>query len=289
MKRTLLFICLTVSANLLYAQDSLKLVSKKGEKYLPEAKDWALGIDAVPFLEYTGRLLSTAGSNSPAVNAPSSFPLTITGKYFITDKKCYRGKVRIAAMSSTTRNSVVDEANSTTDTVYTQDVLRSSSTDVTLSIGIEKRRGKTRLQGLYGIEGLIIFDSGKSKVNYGNDYSSTHISVTSTDFYAPPANGVYSSTSTLTRITEKKQGTTVGVGARGFVGVEYFIFPKISLAAELGWGFAFKNTNDGYSTQQSWDIANNSSKSKRLINGGSNQFGVDTDNNGGQLSINFHF
>ena len=51
----------------------------------------------------------------------------------------------------------------------------------------------------------------------------------------------------------------------------------------------YTTTNDGYSAQQSWDIGSSSSKSKRLINGGGSSLGIDTDNNGGQLSINFYF
>ena len=131
--------------------------------------------------------------------------------------------------------------------------------------------------------------TGKTKINYGNDYSSTHVSVTSTDFSAPIPSGGYTSSSSLTRITETKQGTSFGIGARGFIGAEYFILPKFSIAAELGITLMYTTTNDGYSAQQSWDIGSSSSKSKRLINGGGSSLGIDTDNNGGQLSINFYF
>ncbi|MEJ0030541.1 MAG: hypothetical protein WDO15_09285 [Bacteroidota bacterium] len=37
------------------------------------------------------------------------------------------------------------------------------------------------------------------------------------------------------RVTEDKQGMNFLVGARGFIGVEYFIIPKISLGGEFGY------------------------------------------------------
>jgi hypothetical protein len=286
MKQITLTIAFILSITQLFSQE---LLSKKGEKYLPEKGDWSVGIDAVPFLNYTGRLLSTAGSTSPNVSNPSAFPLAINGKYFTADQKCYRSRVRLAALSNTVRNSVVDELNSTTDTVYTQDSKKTTSANVTLSFGVEKRKGKTRLQGLYGAEGVLLVSTGKTKINYGNDYSSTHVSVTSTDFSASIPSGGYTSSSSLTRITETKQGTSFGIGARGLIGAEYFILPKFSIAAELGITLMYTTTNDGYSAQQSWDIGSSSSKSKRLINGGGSSLGIDTDNNGGQLSINFYF
>ena len=60
------------------------LLSKKGEPILPEAKDWALSVDASPFLTYTGKLLSNDGADAPAVNSLANYPLTIGGKYFIS-------------------------------------------------------------------------------------------------------------------------------------------------------------------------------------------------------------
>ena len=101
-----LFSVLTLfSFNLAFAQtppDSATeptLMSKRGEPILPEAKDWALSVDASPFLTYTGKLLSTTGSDAPAVNALANYPLTIGGKYFISSKQAYRARVRIGVFS----------------------------------------------------------------------------------------------------------------------------------------------------------------------------------------------
>ncbi|MES2681013.1 MAG: hypothetical protein V4635_14060, partial [Bacteroidota bacterium] len=67
-----------------YAMLGQDLTSKKGEPILPEKGDWAIGIDATPFLNYIGNFFGTPNS------APSFTWLTnnntIVGKYFIDNQ-----------------------------------------------------------------------------------------------------------------------------------------------------------------------------------------------------------
>lgn len=264
------------------------LVSKKGEPFLPEKSDWSIGIDAVPFLDYTGRLLSQNGSNAPTINTVNGFPLQISGKYFQEEKKAIRARLRIGVASSTDKNSVIDMVNTTLDTVYTQDVRKQRNSNILLGLGREWRRGKTRLQGFYGYEGMLSITSSKTTYQYGNQFSSTFPTVYSTDFSTPAESG-FSSSIVSGRTTQVKSGTTFGLGLRGFIGAEYFIFPKVSIAAELGWGFMFKNANDGNTVTESWDNINNGVKSRTLVNAGGNSFGIDTDNGYGSLSLQLYF
>ena len=290
-----LFSVLTLfSFNLAFAQmppDSAiepTLMSKRGEPILPEAKDWALSVDASPFLTYTGKLLSTTGSDAPAVNALANYPLTIGGKYFISSKQAYRARVRIGVFSQTVNNAVVDNQNTTLDTVYIKDTRKSSSTNVTLAFGKEFRRGKTRLQGFYGAEGIIGISTGKSIYTYGNAFSNLNVSPTSTDFLTPTSLG-YASGAANTRIQSESNGTGIKVAARGFVGAEYFIFPKMSIGVEFGFSLMYLNQNDGKLSTESWDAAAGSVKNKTLAKSGSKSFGVDNDNSGGAIMLNFHF
>jgi hypothetical protein len=264
------------------------LLSKKGESILPEAKDWALSVDARPFLTYTGKLLSNAGADAPAVNSLANYPLTIGGKYFISAKQAYRARVRIGIASQTINNSVVDNQNTTLDTVYIKDSRKSSSTNVTLAFGKEFRRGKTRLQGFYGGEGIIGISTGKSIYSYGNTFSNLNVSPTSTDFVTPTALG-YASAPANSRIQSESNGTGIKVAARGFVGAEYFIFPKMSIGLEFGFSLMYFNQNDGKLSSESWDAAAGSVKNKTLAKSGSRGFGIDNDNSGGAIMLNFHF
>ena len=264
------------------------LLSKKGEPILPEAKDWALSVDASPFLTYTGKLLSNDGADAPAVNSLANYPLTIGGKYFISAKQAYRARVRIGIASQTINNSVVDNQNTTLDTVYIKDSRKSSSTNVTLAFGKEFRRGKTRLQGFYGGEGIIGISTGKSIYSYGNTFSNLNVSPTSTDFVTPTALG-YASAPANSRIQSESNGTGIKVAARGFVGAEYFIFPKMSIGLEFGFSLMYFNQNDGKLSSESWDAAAGSVKNKTLAKSGSRGFGIDNDNSGGAIMLNFHF
>ena len=265
------------------AQD---IKSKKGENYLPEAKDYAIQIDAVPFLNYTGKLLSNAGSTSPDITSPNFSPLTIGGKYFVTNKYAYRAKFRIATGSETLRNTVINNEKSTTKTIYTNDTRKTSETNISLTFGFEKRKGNTRLQGYYGAEGLLKIVGGNTKYSYGNAFTATNPSVYTTDFDKTTASGFESALQTQ-RVTSIKEGTTIGIGARGFIGAEYFIFPKISIGAELGWGFAYLNKNDGLLTVESWNAT--AAIKEGVPFGGGSYFGIDTDNSGGQLMLTLHF
>lgn len=284
LKKIFLFLLVGLSIN----SSAQNLVSKKGEPYLPEKGDWGLGIDAVPFLEYAGRLLSQNGSNSPTINTVSGFPLQISGKYFQEEKRAIRARLRIGVGASTAKNSVIDMVNTTLDTVYTQDVRKQRSSNLLLGLGKEYRRGKTRLQGFYGYEGMLSITSSKTTYQYGNQFSSTFPTVYSTDFSTQAETG-YASSIVSGRTTQVKSGTTFGLGFRGFLGAEYFIFPKVSISGELGWGFMFTNSNDGNIVTESWDNINNGVKSRTLVKAGGSSFGVDTDNALGSVSLQLYF
>ena len=285
--KTTFFLCgMLLLGSASFAQE---LVSKKGEPYLPQEKEWGLQLDATPFLDYAGKLLSNAGATSPVISGTSGLPFTITGKYFKTAQFAWRGRVRIGSTSTTARNVVIDNANSQTDTVYTSDSRSIRNTNLNLSFGFERRRGKTRLQGFYGAEAMLMVQSGSTSYDYGNAFSSTQTVVTTTDFNLPLPGGGFASSTRSSRLSEVKQGNTFGLGARGFVGAEYFILPKLSLAAELGWTIMFTTQNDGYTVTESWDNANSRPRIRQVNRGGGSSFGVDTDNIGGSLALGFYF
>lgn len=264
------------------------LLSKKREVFLPEAKDWALSIDASPLLTYTGKLLSNAGADAPSVNALANYPFTIGGKYFVTNKEAIRARVRIGIASQSISNAVVDNQNTNLDTVYLKDSKKVSSSDITIAIGKEFRRGKTRLQGYYGGEGVLGISTGKSIYNYGNTFSNLNVSPTTTDFSTASSLGFVSGAAN-SRLKTDQNGTGIKIAARGFVGAEYFIFPKMSIGLEFGFSVMYYNLNEGKYTTETWDAASGSIKNKTLAKSGNKGFGVDNDNSGGAIMLNLHF
>lgn len=312
MKRSITIIALALVATGAFAQD---LTSKKGEPMLPEAGDWALGIDASPFLNYAGNFFGKSASNgSPTVNFLSTNN-AITGKYFTDASTAYRASLRIGFGSNTSRDMVADRSASLTPANYPtvdpmkENVWKHSSTNIGLSGGMEMRKGKTRLQGYYGGELGFFISTSKDKFTYGNALSTSTtnpVDVTNADAFSGagninsslPATGVNG----LARATERKNGTTFSFGVRGFIGVEYFILPKISLGGEFGWGLGLSTTGKSTTTYESvgntstpGNVKEDSIGNTTVTTSKNGSFGIDTDNtnsffgSSGTIRLNFHF
>lgn len=311
MKKSIALVALAFGVTGAFAQD---LTSKKGEPFLPEAGDYAVSIDATSFLNYAGNFFGKTGAN----NAPTWNFLngnsTITGKYFKDANTAYRLGLRLGFGSATTKRNVAALPTSTVVAYPTADAVvenkRSvSNTNIGLSVGLEKRRGKTRLQGIYGADAGLYFGSTKSKYTYGNALagnSGTAVNVVAADDF----NGVLGSSNTTNasvsngqsgaaRATVVKSGATVSFGVRAFVGAEYFIAPKISIGGEFGWGLGLSLTGKSKTTWESVGTTNgasNTSVGTTEVEGGkSSTFGFDTDGKNGvfgpsaSLRLNLHF
>lgn len=292
MKKTIMSVALALVVTGVIAQESTGLTSKKGEVILPEADDWALSIDAVPVMEYFGNLLNgNTGNNSPTFGYPGT-PLAITGKMFKDEKTAYRAMVRLGFGSSTFNNFVDDQTNTTDPSVTVSDSWKASYNNIVLGGGMEWRKGKTRLQGFYGGMVTIGLGGGKDTYTYGNAMNTTYQAPTSTTNWATIPNG---GTAAAARTLENKAGGTFALGLRGFIGAEYFIFPKMSIGAEFGWGLGMSSTGEGEVKTESYDAVTLAAKSTTTKTGKSSSFGLDTDVNGTQmipaasLNLTVHF
>ena len=253
MKKSGLVIALAFGITSAFAQD---LTSKKGEPILPEAGDWSIGIDATPFLTYAGGFLSGAGATAPTMGFFSTNN-AILGKKFIDEKTAYRGGLRLGIGSSKSTAIVADLSTGAAATATVNNVTKGSGTAIALTAGKEYRKGKTRLQGYYGAEAGILLNTGKTTYTYGNAASTMTIGTS--------------------RNTEVKSGATFGLGARAFIGAEYFIFPKMAIGGEFGWGLALSTTGEGQTVSESWDGTKTTQTTVKT--GKSSSFIIDTDNN----------
>ncbi len=96
-----------------------------------------------------------------------------------------------------------------------------TSFDLSLGLGKEFRKGTNRLQGFYGY--------------------AAHLSVGS-------------STTTMAD-SDDVETSTMGFGANGFVGVEYFFAPKMGLSAEYSHGLMYSSEDDGSDDHSEFDIS----------------------------------
>lgn len=299
MKKTLSIVAAALISAGTYAQP---LMSKKGEPYLPQAGDWALGIEANPFLEYLGNFFGKATTN-PSPNNNFLGAQVITGKYFVDSLNAYRGGLRLGIGNITDRKAVPQLPTSTPNfpnlPTMVENSWKQSATNIGLTGGLEMRRGKTRLQGYYGGELGIFFSSEKETFTYANALSPGNVDVTANDEFlgagnvdAIPVHG------TSGRLLERKSGATFAFGVRGFIGVEYFILPKISIGGEFGWGIGLASTGKG---SEQWESIGDPGTGNDIVGqttietAKSGVFLIDTDNNNsffgtsGALRLNFHF
>ncbi len=322
MKKSIALLALAFGVTNAFAQD---LTSKKGEPFLPEAEDMAVSVDATPFLNYMGNFFgksnftnnngnTTTGNTAPTWNFLNTNQ-TITVKKFKDAQTAYRASFRIGLSKNTEKAQIGDATAVTSASVSTyptvptmkEDKYKSGSTDVGLSVGIEKRRGKTRLQGYYGAEVGFGISTSSQKYTYGNTLTPATAAVavgvstvTTTDF---GSNNITTDTyGNAARVTKWKSGLGFNFGVRAFIGAEYFIMPKISLGGEFGWGLGFNVSGKSKTTTESvGDTGTNPPGftsvvgTQETVGNKSSGFVLDTDNNNsmfgpsGALRLNFHF
>jgi hypothetical protein len=227
--------------------------SKKGTPIRPESGDWSIGIGANSSLNYFGNLL-----NGNADNSPMSFDWTngndnvITGKMMKDANTAYRVGLRLGFGSTTADNQEVDaDGDGVAD--FDSVEIKNGGSNINLAAGIQMYRGKGRVRGFYGAEANIGLSSAKET------WTATDLSV------------------------EAKAGSTFNLGVRGFVGVEYFFAPKMSLSGEFGWGLGLSSTAADETTIT---IAGTTTTT---TGGKTSSFGIDTDNAGAAINLNFYF
>lgn len=262
MKKTIIACILLFLAVQSQAQE---LQNKKGQNILPEAGNWAVGFDVIPFLKYAGNLFYN-GSDSTR-DFSISYPITITGKYVKKNNLCYRAAVRLGFAGLTT-DSLVSKSNSTNANEKVSNQIKERSTTVYLSSGIEKRKGIThRVTGIYGIEAALLIKAHKTSYTYGNELNLT--------------------IQQDSHVKSIKDGTLFGFGIRGFLGAEYFIAAKLSLSAEYGWGPSIASRGRG--SVETEVVDGNTTKSVIEETDKAFSYGFDNDINGGIVALTFYF
>jgi len=201
--------------------------NKDGKQILPETGDFALGIQGTDFLRYAGNFFSKTSTNeAPSFSSVNnSFYL----KRFIANDKVLRLSFDVNAIGiNNIYANVKDDQNENNilDLKEVTDVHKSSSYSNGIGMALEKRRGYGRLQGFYGAGVSFTFGGTDEVFTYGNLMAATNLTPTS-------FNG-----SNSTRTLESGS-SFFGLGAMGFIGVEYFVARKISLQGEIGWGLNY--------------------------------------------------
>ncbi len=313
MKKTVLIVTTLLSTMLTYSQEpnpgDAVVKNKKGNPILPKKGDIALGFNAIPAMDLlfnSLRYVSIMGNSAPAalnVAANSNQFVQasnnqIVGKYFLDDKTAIRVRIGMNTLSGTFINQVQDAQAMYKATLGTaqdiqaaslirvQDKLTYSKSNIMFSVGYEKRRGYRRLQGFYGAEFAVGGTSARQSVTYGNAFSDVY-NVDYTSNFNSSTVSTQSPTSgrTVRNLTTHERGG-IRLGVRGFIGIEYFVFAKISVAAEYGWAYSILTQRGAKSTQEVFvNGQNGPSVSKETVNQDNSQVtkGFSVDNNSGNV------
>jgi hypothetical protein len=223
------------------------LISKGGHNILPEKGDIGIAIDAIPFTDFVGNLIKINSGTTFSSNLhirPPEGGMIFCLKYFTGNKTALRVKFRIAYNASTEKLAVVDDSDPLGDLVYDTRIASDMNFDV--GIGLEKRRGNTRLQGLYGLEGILSVTKGAEaapnyRYKYVNEFSTSNPMPTTNLFGATGSRPVYQKTAPI-----------YGIGGRGFIGLEYFFTPKIAIGGELAVRLEISRRGASKRKTESW-------------------------------------
>lgn len=199
-----------------------ELTSSKGENYLPKQGDWSIGFSANSALSFVGNAFNGSTGNSVAFdkNDAAKLPgfansVTFVGKNFTEDNKADRYTANLLFSYSKTKD---------------QDA--TTAFGLLVGYGKEWRKGSTRLQGFYGVDGLLGF-------------------------------GI-----------PQKNAFNFLVGAQGFAGAEYFIFPKVGLGAQYTFPvtISYEKSGEGASETSKFGFGIGNSE----VNGGTAKSGFGT-------------
>lgn len=231
-----------------------------------------IGINAIPFLKYLGNCFSDAGDNTinakkiggvPSVGFPvapglQNPTISIFGKYFLTDQTALRLNVGIGIGSKTQRKYVQDDAALAADPLsaaQVEDSYKYRSTGFSLAAGYEWRRGGKRLQGFWGGQAVVAYSNSKHFFNYGNAITEINQTPSQTStVWDNPVSGQTVPTlnpdiGNNSRLLQQNDGRSWTYGVGGFVGVEYYIAPKIAIGCEMSLNLLW--TTEGKSLQKS--------------------------------------
>ena len=295
--------------------------AKKPEKdYLPKAGDVTIGVNAVPFLNYLGNCFGKQRNNDidpaeiggvPAVVGLDNPTMSIFGKYFLTDQTAVRLNVGIGINSHTQSQYVQDDAAAVNDPLslsLVEDTYKYRNSGMSVAVGYEWRRGGKRLQGFWGGQAILAYSNSKHFFGYGN--AITEVNQTPTAFTYESASNTYNygkwDNSNLpngitiptdqnnigdnSRLLMQSDGRSWTYGVGGFVGVEYYIAPKISIGCEMSLNLLWTSGGKKYQKSERYNPDfNRVEENTRWTDKSDSGFRFGTQNIGTSLFVAFSF
>ena len=311
---------LLASACMMLASTTYVDAKKPEKNYLPEAGDVTIGVNAIPFLNYLGNMFGKVQDNDinpveiggvpafnkgviPGLDNPT---MSIFGKYFLTDKTAIRLNVGIGINSQTQSNYVQDDAAVAENPLsvdLVEDTYKYRNSGMSVAVGYEWRRGSKRLQGFWGGQAILAYSNSKHFFGYGNAITELNQNPTSTNAWADAdiligENGVpleqfpiiNNNVGGNSRLLMQSDGRSWTYGVGGFVGVEYYIAPKISIGCEMSLNLLWTTGSKKYQKSERFNPDFNRVEENTRWTGKSDSgFRFGTENIGTSLFVAFSF
>lgn len=291
---------LLASACMMLASTAYVDAKKPEKNYLPEAGDVTIGINAIPFLDYLGNCFSDAGNNTIDANKIGGIPsviglnnptMSIFGKYFLTDQTALRLNVGIGINSTTKSAYVTDDAAVAEDPLsvdLVEDTYKLRESGMSVAIGYEWRRGGKRLQGFWGGQAILAHSNNKHFFGYGNAITEINQNPTSINWTSAPS--LSDNIGGNSRLLMQSDGRSWTYGVGGFVGVEYYIAPKISIGCEMSLNLLWTTGGKKYQKSERFNPDFNEVQENIRWTGKSDSgFRFGTENIGTSLFVAFSF
>lgn len=297
---------LLASACMILASTTYVDAKKPEKNYLPEAGDVTIGINAVPFLNYLGNMFGKTQNNSinpaeiggvPAVPGLNNPTMSIFGKYFLTDQTALRLNVGVGINSTTQSNYVQDDAAVAEDPLSVdkvEDSYKYRNSGMSVAVGYEWRRGGKRLQGFWGGQAILAYSNSKHFFGYGNAITEVNQDPTQYDdnnnWTFPTTQPTLDNIGGNSRLLMQSDGSSWTYGVGGFVGVEYYIAPKISIGCEMSLNLLWTTGSKKYQKSERFNPDFNRVEENTRWTGKSDSgFRFGTENIGTSLFVAFSF
>ena len=293
--------------------------------WLPQEGEFSIGFSVDPFANFLGKMFSTganpgnytrneAGTGyniggqglgyNPNGARLTSPVVSIMGNYMVSDNLGVKFNVGLIVDYQRDIANVQDDAARFLDpfsTAMVQDVWKHGEYGGSFSAGIEYRLGKKRVQGVFGIGAMYVFQTSSNKYSYGNGLSQINQQPTSAyDTYAiydpadpdcivPP----YYSAMRLTNdaMSGEHEAFWHRAGLYTSVGVEWFVAPKIALGMNVNLDLLYKWSSNVCRQYEGYNLLTGEVETYTDVEGLRNYSGVTfgTENIGANLYVNFFF
>ena len=289
------YISIIVLALLPIVGISAKDKDNSDKVYIPEKGDIAFGVNLNPILEYAGKLFSDNGVTEPLQigGEPVSVGtfnglapnVSIMAKYMLTDNWGLRANVGLLLRKDKSRVYVQDDkavALNPFDESKLIDSKAQTRNGMSMMLGAEYRKGKKRVQGVFGMGAIVGFVKDRTSYTYSNAITSINPNPSSgwTD-----KNQEYGY-----RILKEKTDGNVFFGLTGSIGVECFVAPKVSLGAEMNLNLYYVVGGKEYVESESYNTSTQVVDTNYdLVSPGDRSFSFGTENLGGSLYMAFYF